>query len=120
MADFKTNLAADFSVFTGDLSVAITYKRQTGTSFDAEAGVETPTYASTSVTAVRQGLSTRLIAVSGGVYTHGDVIFFVKASDLAAEPKRVDQVAYDGDTYEVRDWDLEEDENVYRVLARRL
>jgi hypothetical protein len=120
VADFKTNLAADFSVFTSDLSVTVTYKRRTGSAFDPSTGVETPTFASTSVTAVRQGLSTRMIAVSGGLYAHGDVIFFVKVAELDAQPKREDQVAYGDDTYEIRDWDLEEDENVYRIVARRL
>lgn len=120
MGTFKENLAEDFCVFRSDLYETLIYKRCTGTSFDPATGTETLVYSSVGRTAIRQALSTRLIAVSGGLYMPGDVVFLFKASELPAEPTRRDRIVYAGEDYEIREWVLEEDENVYRLVVRRL
>lgn len=119
MATFKANLAADWPIFTGDLPETVTYRRCTGSTFDPEAGTDTPTYSDTSVTLVRQELANRLIAAGAGEFQYGDVVLYVLATDLAAEPKRTDKVTMNSETYEVRAWSLEEDENVYSIVVRR-
>ena len=116
----KAAILADLETAMADTEEAITYKRCTGTTFDATTGASTPTYSST-VTVAMKGVATmRQIEFSGGRLEVGDVTFRIRSNLLAAEPVDDDQIVYEGDTFQVVLLVTKALGALYRVYARKV
>ncbi len=123
MSTMKERLAEDMAIPAKDLPVSITYRsKNAGTSgVNATTGVVTRNFDDTVVTdAYVREYSLRDVVASGGALETGDMRFAIKDADLSTDPKSTDQVVYDGTTFRVFKWSLEEDRNVWIVSGRKV
>lgn len=117
----KDTMAADFQRMLDDLPAAITYRSVESAEYVPSSGSVVREWTDVPLNAIRQDLNEKAIALGHGVFLIGDVIFLVAVSDLGAvTPKGDDRIIDGSTTFEVAGWTLEEDENVYRIHARRV
>ncbi len=117
----KELIAADFDVPLDDLPAAITYRSVSSQTYTPSSGSVVDSATTVSLNAIRQDLNEKAIALGSGLFVVGDVMFLVAVEDLGEVTPREEDQIIDGDTtFEVVDWTLEEDENVYRFHARRV
>lgn len=104
-----------------DLSVSITYKRQTGSSYDAETGDQTLTQQSDTVNALRTRLNAERAAREGAEVEEGDIVYFIDKADLGTTPPTTDDTLDDsGTTRHVVDWREDPLAQWYVIFARQV
>lgn len=107
-------------IFRTGPSVAVTYRRYTGSSFTPATGAYTPSYTDTVTSAIRNAIPAREVQASDGLFRQGDLRFIVERAAITGEPTKDDRLLDGTRVYDLIDWDSDPMEALWRIAAREV